>query len=75
MITGPVCYFLCVPEICEKAVGVCNKKIIPLLAVLVQPALYKFSQGGAKFGLKFVMMQLHSKRYWIEISPHSLRVL
>ena len=35
----------------------------------------KFSEEGAKFSSKFVMTQLHSKRYWIEISPHSFRVL
>ena len=63
MITSPVCAMFLCPRNLQKAVGVCNKKIIPLLEVLVQPALYKFSQEGAKFSSKFVMMQLHSKRY------------
>ena len=76
MITGPQCYFLCVPEICKKAVGVCNKKIIPLVLVPSYSLHYtKFSHEGAKFSSKFVIMQLYSKRYWIVISPHSLRVL
>ena len=75
MITITVCdMFLCSRNL-QKTVGVCNKKIIPLLGLLVQPALYKFNQEGAKFISKFVMIRLHSKRYWIEISPHSLRVL
>ena len=76
MITGPQCYCFCVPEICKKAVGVCNKKIIPLVLVPRYSLHYtKFSQEGAKFSSKFVIMQLYSKRYWIVISPHSLRVL
>ena len=76
MITGPQYYFFCVPEICKKAVGVCNKKIIPMVLVPRYSLHYtKFSQEGAKFSSKFVIMQLYSKRYWIVISPHSLRVL
>ena len=76
MITGPQCYCFCVPEICKKAVGVCNKKIIPLVLVPRYSLHYtKFCHEGAKFSSKFVIMQLYSKRYWIVISPHSLRVL
>ena len=76
MITGPQCYCFCVPEIYKKAVGVCNKKIIPLVLVPRYSMHYtKFCQEGAKFSSKFVIMQLYSKRYWIVISPHSLRVL
>ena len=76
MITGPQCYCFCVPEICKKAVGVCNKKIIPLVLVPRYSLHYtKFCQEGAKFSSKFVIMQLHSKRHWNEISSHSLLVL